>query len=690
MRFIVFLVVALVIVLCVLFLFKKSSGAEPRLYDRLTSLDALGKILPHSVQELNNLHSKATYQAQIAIAHIIAVPDEKRTYANTVQPFDELSALSDLAIVQRIANALESLSPHDELRESARLAVVEINNFFVEQVMQNAELFKAFKAYVDGNSVKENLTDAQRYFITETMKDFERAGLLLPADKRAQLLALDKEITKLCSEFDQHIADEKRTLTVPREALAGLDDHFIGALKRTEAGDYILGLDYPTVHMVSQFCAVEDTRKQLSQLFHNRAYPTNKEILEQLLAKRYERAQLVGFANYAAYDFANQMAQTPETVDQFLKNLLMRAAEKEEQELVRIIGESVLQEQVKPWNLAYLKEQYKKEHYAIDENKLREYFPMEKTIQGLIKIYEQFFGLKFVKIPALCLWHDELYALEARDGKTDKLLGIFILDLHPRPNKFSHAAHMSIVPSVATRDGAYIPEISVVMANFPRSTAEMPALLLRSDVRTFFHEFGHAIHALLGRTPIASYSGTNVKLDFVEMPSQMLEEWLWNPEILRMVSSHYKTGEPLPDDTIQQILKLKQFDAAIFVRNQARYALLSLQLHQEQKPDLDAIFSEISTTYAPHIWRDPENHFYASFGHLTGYSARYYGYLWSKVFALDLFSEIEKGGLLNTATGRRYAEAILVPGGTKPPHLLLQQFLGREPRIDAFIKDIGL
>jgi oligopeptidase A len=439
MRFIFFAIVLAVIVFCFAY-FSKSSGTEQKsLYNRLTSLDALGKVLPHSVQELKDLHSKATYQAQIAIAQIIAVPDEKRTYANTVQPFDELVSLSDLAIVHGIVHALESLSPHDELREVARSVVLEISNFFVEQVVHNAELFKAFKAYADGGGTREQLTDAQRYFVTETMKDFERAGLLLPADKQVQLLALEKEITALASAFSKNIADEKRTITVPREALAGLDDQFIGALKRTESGDYILGLDYPTIQAISQFCAVEDTRKQLLELFHNRAYPANKEILEQLLAKRYERAQLVGFPNYAAYDLANQMAQTPETVDQFLKNLLMRAAEKEEQELVRIVGESVLQDQVKPWNLAYLKEQYKKEHYAIDENKLREYFPMEKTIQGLIKIYEQFFGLKFVKIPALCLWHDELYALEAYDAKTEKLLGIFILMLRTcqlfRPSK---------------------------------------------------------------------------------------------------------------------------------------------------------------------------------------------------------------------------------------------------------------
>lgn len=689
MRILMLLVVALVAI-AVFFYTSRSSSKEQKLYNRLTSLDALSKSLPHTAEELKEIYQKAQYQAQLAIAQIINLQHDKRTYANTVQAFDELVSLSDLALVGNITAALESLSPNDELREAAHALSLEIRNFMIEQIMQNKELFNAFKAYVEGNGVTAKLTEEQRYFITETMRDFERAGLLLPADKRAELLVLDKEITKLSSEFEKNIAEEKRTISVSKEALAGLDEQFINALKRTESGEYILGTDYPTVTMVLGHCSVEDTRMQLQKLFANRAYPANKSVLEQMLAKRHERAQLVGFPHYAAYDIADQMAQDPQKVEQFLQNMLMRTIEKEEKEFATIFGQAAMQEPIKPWNLGYLKEQYKKEHLALDENKLREYFPMEKTIQGLMGIYEQFFGLKFVKIPALCLWHDELYALEVHDAKTDQLLGIFVLDLYPRPNKFTHAAHATIVPAVTMSNGIHIPEMSVIMANFPRSTADVPALLKRSDVNTFFHEFGHAIHALLGRTSIASYAGTSVKRDFVEMPSQMLEEWLWNSEILRMVSSHYKTGESLPEETIQKILQLKQFDAAMTVRTQARYALLSLRLYQEQKPDLDAVLKEIMTTYAPHVWFDPDNHFYAAFGHLTDYSAKYYGYLWSKVFALDLFNEIERTGLLDTTTGRRYADAILVPGGTKPPHLLLQQFLGREPRIDAFIKDIGL
>ena len=318
MRFILFLIVCVIIVLCVLY-FAKSSGKEQSLYGSITSLDALSKALPQSAEALKVQQGKAVYQAQIAIAQIINMQDDKRTYNNTVHALDRLSAISDLALVGNIAGTLESLSPQDSVREAARDIALEIQTFFVEQVMHNEALFKAFKAYADGNGTREELTDAQRYFMTETMRDFERAGLLLPADKRAELLKLDKELAQLSSAFDKNIAEEKRTITVAREALEGLSDQFIAALKKSESGEYLLGVDYPTYQAVLSQCAVEDTRMQLYRLFQNRAYPLNKPVLEALLAKRHERAQLVGFESYAAYDIADQMAQSTDTVEQFLR-----------------------------------------------------------------------------------------------------------------------------------------------------------------------------------------------------------------------------------------------------------------------------------------------------------------------------------------------------------------------------------
>lgn len=683
MRIVLVIVISCLILISVLYM--RRTRAEPSLYARMHSLESLCTVMPTTPEALQQLIQKSIYGAHIEIAQIIAVPDAQRTYKNTMAAFDHLISLSDLALAGNIAAVLEHLSPHDTLREAAHEAVIEINTFFIEHVNHNEALFNALKAYADGNGAHEQLRDDQRYFITETMKDFERAGLLLPPDKRAELVRIDTELTRLCAEFAKNIAQEKRTIAVSRDQLAGLSNSFIDALKKNDAGLYLLGVDYPTYFQVLEHCAVEETRKTLSQLFSNRAYPANREILNAIRTQRHARAQLVGFDSYAAFDIANQMAETTETAEKFLINILMRTIEKEEQELISIIGPDALKNPIKAWNLPFNKETYKKTHLALDENIIRTYFPTEKTIDGLIRIYEQFFGLRFVKIPATGLWCDELYALNVYTQKDTTLLGTFILDLYPRPNKFSHAAHSSLVPAFENN-----PEISIVFANFSRATAEAPSLLSRNEVKTFFHEFGHAIHALLGRTQIASCSGTHVKRDFVEMPSQMLEEWLWDPEILRMISSHYQTGEPLPQEMITQIIKLKQFDAALTTRTQARYALMSLAIFTDPQVDIDALVKSIYTTYAPHIAWDPDNHLYASFGHLTGYGAKYYGYLWSKVFALDLFNEIQKTGLLNTAAGRRYSEAVLVPGGSKPPHLLLHAFLGREPRIDAFIKDLGL
>ncbi|MCX5922700.1 MAG: M3 family metallopeptidase, partial [Candidatus Dependentiae bacterium] len=344
-----------------------------------------------------------------------------------------------------------------------------------------------------------------------------------------------------------------------------------------------------------------------------------------------------------------------------------------------------------PWDAAYATNYYKKKHFNIDETEIANYFPMEKTIKGLLDIYEQFFGLRFNEASIPHVWHEGVRLLEVYDAASDKLLGYFLLDLYPRDNKYSHACHVSIVPSIYGANNELLPALSLVIANFPQSTATKPSLLKRKDVTTFFHEFGHALHALLGRTQIASLSGTSVKRDFVEMPSQMLEEWLWDSAILKQVSGHYQTGAPLPDDLIERILALKNFNPARFVQTQLFYASLSLDYFKEgAQKDTFQIYKDLSTKILKHSAFSDEKHMYAAFGHLTGYGAKYYGYLWSKVFALDLFAEIKKHGLLNPEIGKKYVHDVIGRGGSDEPMVLLEAFLGREPNQEAFLKDLGL
>ena len=273
-----------------------------------------------------------------------------------------------------------------------------------------------------------------------------------------------------------------------------------------------------------------------------------------------------------------------------------------------------------------------------------------------------------------------------------QLFGYLFLDLYPRPDKYSHAAHGTIVPGVRGEDGSRLtPNVSVVMANFPKSTKTKPSLLRRDDLQTFFHEFGHALHAMLGATHIASFAGTSVKDDFVEMPSQMLEEWLWNKDILKQISSHYQTGDSLPDELLKRIIALKRYDSGYFVTRQSFLSLVSLDYFAAgEDKDPSEIWKQLYEQINKKIAFESGSHSYASFGHLTSYGPKYYGYLWSKVFALDMFDTIKKHGLLNPEIGQKYVREVLNKGGSQDPNELLRTFLGREPTSDAFFEELGL
>ncbi|MDR3550729.1 MAG: Zn-dependent oligopeptidase [Candidatus Babeliales bacterium] len=663
---------------------------------RVNSPSQAVKLFPTSVEAINQLVSDSIEKAKKEIKAIIDVPQDQKTFANTFKAFDALS-LSDFSIAANILQTVEFVSPDAALRDAAHQGVILMQDFSVDYLSNNRELYQALKSYAQHNASKEKLTQEQLYFMHETMDDFKRSGLDLPDDKLQQVKALKKELATLSLDFETNISKDNKTISVKENELAGLEADFIASLKKTDTGDYILGVDYPTYFNVMQNCNVSSTRKALFTAFNNRAYPVNELVLQSIIAKRDQLAKLLDFVSYAALDISDQMAKTPERAYTFINDLLAQSSIKEAQEFkglfadlpagVTLTAEGKLQ----PWDMSYTSNQYKKKHFDIDEVKIAEYFPMEKTVQGLLDIYQQFFSLTFKDEKAPNAWHEDVRIISVYDATNDTLLGYLFLDMHPRDNKYSHACHITLIPSTYDAHGQPILATSLVIANFPKSTESKPSLLKRADVQTFFHEFGHALHALLGRTHIASFAGTHVKRDFVEMPSQMLEEWLSDASILKQLSSHYVTGESLPDDLITRILALKHFDSGRFVQRQLMLSLLSLELYKEgEHKDMYAIYKDLSSRLRVFEAFAPEDHMYASFGHLTGYAAKYYGYMWSKVFALDLFDEIKKHGLLNPEIGKKYVADVIGKGGSQDPDELLKNFLGREPNQKAFLHDLGL
>ncbi len=654
------------------------------------------RLFPRNTSTIQSQTKSYIRAAKKQIKAIIDIDDQERTFENTAKALDNVLALSDLAIFAHAAQILDLLSPDTAVREAAREAFVTIEATFIE-MLSDKKLYHAFVAYAQGNAQNEKLTDEQRYFIDKMVQDFKRDGLDLPDDQLEQVKNLKKELAALATDFEKNIASDNRTVLMTHEELAGLSDDFINALKTTDDGKYIVGVDYPTYFAIMQQATSAQTRKTLYSAFNNRAYPQNQLVLQQIIAKRDQLAKLLGFESYAHLDISDQMAGTPERVQAFLDNLLTRSEQKESQEFKELVtylpqGVNVTPEgKLQPWDYAYAFNTFKKEKYNLDEEKIAEYFPVEETLKGLLGIYESFLSLQFQEEFVKGLWSNDIRLLKVSDKKTDQHLGYLLLDLYPRANKYSHAAHSTVIPATFAKSGKPNIEVSVIMANFPKAKGDKPPLFKREDVKTFFHEFGHAMHALLGRTQIAYFAGTAVKRDFVEMPSQMLEEWMTDRDILKLISSHYQTGQSLPDEIIDNILASKHIATGSFTQRQCFLSLLALTYFLEgQEKDVNEIYENLQKRFVKYVAAAPDNHFYAAFGHLSGYGSKYYGYLWSKVFALDLFDQIKQHGLLDPNIGSKYITDVIGRGASDDPNNLLTNFLGRQPRDDAFFKDMGL
>ena len=338
--------------------------------------------------------------------------------------------------------------------------------------------------------------------------------------------------------------------------------------------------------------------------------------------------------------------------------------------------------------MAFLKEFYKKKYLDLDNKEVTKYFPVDYVVPAVLSIYEKFLGLRFEEFNCDGLWHHKLKCIRVYDDGT--LRGFLVLDLYPRPNKYSHACMAGII-SPQKIDGKICPAVITIIANFPEGSKDFPGLLQFGDVRTFFHEFGHAMHGLLGATQISGFAGTNVKSDFVETPSQMFEEWLNDKGMLKKLSHHYETGQSLPDDMIAKLIKLQKFDSGSLYLRQIGMGLYSLNLFNDASHDIQGLFKEFMEDTQPHLYFDDAIHTPANFGHLTSslYASKYYSYLWAKVFSLDLFDQIEQYGLLNSDIGRKVRDIILSRGGSVEPDVLLREFLGREPSKEAFFKHYG-
>jgi thimet oligopeptidase len=614
-------------------------------------------------------------EAQKALDRMLAVKG-KRTIENTLVPFNEVATLAENAVYG--AYIMEHTHPDSAYRAQAEPMMQKANKFIDDLSLNRA----VFDALMEVDVKKADA--ATRYFHEKTIKDFRRAGVDRDEATRKEISALYDELTKIGQEFGKNIREDSRKITVDGPGdLKGLPEDFVKAHAPGSDGKITISIENPDYIPVIRYSENTELRRRMMHERENRAYPQNMPVLDSMIAKRHRLATLLGYTNWADYITEDKMIESGKNAADFIQRLRETTFRHAQDEyalyLARKREDDPSATQVNAWETAYYGRLIRKRDFDFDPQEVRPYFPFPQVKKGVLDVTATMFGLTYKKLDTP-VWHESVDAYEVYDGS--KLLGRFFLDLHPRPGKYNHAAKFTIRQGVA---GVQVPEHALI-CNFPGGKAGDPGLMEHSDVETFFHEFGHLIHAILGgQGRWEPVSGTATQRDFVEAPSQMLEEWCWDTKVLQTFSKHHETGTVIAPEMVEKMRRADAFGRSMNTATQAYYAAVSLNLYNRPPDQVnsDSIVTALEPQFTP-VPSMANTHMQTSFGHLDGYSAVYYTYMWSLVISKDMFSMFDRNNLLEPKVARRYRDKVLAPGGTKPAKQLVKDFLGRDYKFDAF------
>jgi thimet oligopeptidase len=620
--------------------------------------------------EIEKIKSRPFFELWLPSRSLLAFENSAKVLSDETNPLTFMSSVSKSA----------------ELRKEASACEEKLGQLF-PQVLSDKKLYRALKRAFTFGSEEGRLA-------SETLRDFEKSGMDLDDAKLALLTETKQKLATLEAKFSLNLNNDRSEVLFSKADLEGLPAVFLARLVKSPDGKFRVTTKSTDYIQVMENAKKASTRKAMALAYLNRGSPENTKLLEEAITLRGKIASLLGFASWADVQIDGRMAKSSKNVLDFLTGLKAKLIARKEQDLAKLLEfKKTIEPNAKAVNaedVAYLSYQLKKKKFAFDDNRVAEYFPAEKTMEGLFEIYSVLFGVKFFEVKNAPVWADGVTLYEIKDTATGNLRAYFYKDTTPREGKYGHAAAFTLISGQKVGTD-YTKPISAIVANFTPPANGRPSLLLHDEVETLFHEFGHIMHQTLTRAPYASLSGSRVAQDFVEAPSQMLENWVWNAEILKKISSHYKTDEKIPDELIAKLVAAKDFNQGYGYIRQLLFAFFDLKIHSEQGPiDVTKTYNEMyKELFGYDVIED--SHFPAGFGHLMGgYDAGYYGYLWSEVYAQDLFSRFEKEGLLNPKTGADYRRAILEPGNMREPGDLLREFLGREPNSDAFYRKLGL
>jgi thimet oligopeptidase len=597
-----------------------------------------------------------------------------------LRSYDEaMGALGDAAAR---ASVCRNAHPDPKMRDAADQCEQEVDALATELSLDRGVYDALASLEVDG------VDAATRYYVTKTLRDLRRAGVDKDDATRTRVRQLREELLKIGQEFGKNIKDDVRTLSIEVDELDGLPEDFRQQHKPGSDGKVTISTDNTDYIPFVTYAKSGKARESLWRLYRLRGHPKNLEVLSRMLEKRHELAALLGYASWAAYATEDKMIGSERAASEFIARISGasegRARRDYAQLLLRKQKDDPSAREVAAWDSAFYQERVMAEEYGFDSQAMRAYFEYERVKKGILDITARMFGLTYRKLADAPVWHPEVDAYDVlEDGQ---LVGRIYLDMHPREGKYKHYAQFTLANGAR---GRALPE-GVLMCNFPRPRSKEPggepALMEHGSVRTFFHEFGHLLHHVLGgHTRWVGQSGVATEWDFVEAPSQMLEEWIWDLETLQTFARHWQTGEPLPAELLARARAADEYGKGLWVRQQMFYAATSLELHARDPRGLDTtrLTAELQDRYTPFKYVEG-TYFHESFGHLDGYSAIYYTYMWSLVIAKDLFSVFKNEGLLNPAPAKRYRGAILEAGGSKPAAELVRDFLGRAYDFSAY------
>ncbi|MGL4611398.1 MAG: M3 family metallopeptidase [Trueperaceae bacterium] len=646
-------------------------------------------------QDVDTGIREALGQAEAELAELLAFTGQ-RTYANTLQALDDLTEKLGRSV--RMASHLMSVANSPELRTAYNAVLPEFSAFFAKLSL-NEGVWQALKMFAESPEAK-TLRAVRKRHLKKTLKEFIRAGAELPAEKKARVEAINVELSELQNKFSNNVLDATNAFELvlsDEKDLSGLPESLRQQAKAdaTAKGKegYRFTLQIPFYQPFMQYADSRALRQKMYEAYVNRAMSgdtDNRDLIVTILKLRQELATLLGYKDFADYRLEIHMVDSGDKALKFEKDLEQTTLpywHKEMSELKTFAKEQLGLETLHPWDVPYSVEKLRLAKYDLDDEMLRPYFPLDNVLAGMFDIVKRLFGITVTEQKNENVWHPDVKFYDIHDER-NSYLGSFYADWFPREPKRGGAWMNSFITGGPQEDGSFAPHLGLICANFTPPQSDKPALLTHREVETTFHEFGHLLHHCLSRVEIADRAGTNVAWDFVELPSQIMENWTWEREALNLFARHYQTREMIPDNLYQKMMAAKTFMGANSQMRQLSFGTVDLNLHTQYQPERDGDVIAFGNRIMERFVLEPHfahNGFLAGFTHIFagGYAASYYSYKWSEVLEADAFSRFKREGIFNRQTGQAYVDSILSRGDSADPSELFREFMGRDPDVNA-------